>query len=359
MSRGERIVKIRMYNCGFGDCFRLTSLNGEKLFVDFGIHSMSCDLIPRDIRYDNIMVDIDKGSDFLLTHYHEDHYSGAVYMGQLGKKFRNVYIPDVWSVDGSIEVVSLILLRGLLTKSVIKRGLTLFDFLQSICGSRVFFISRGSIIQNMYEVLWPTDEWIKKKTKKIFRNWPIGTEDYLNDLIRISRELRTIVLNLAMSDYTEQNISLAYEIEKLKAQYIQLSSKMPMAGGMQYKLTNLGNSISIVFQNRNEQDVNVLFTGDVKGKEVWKHIESNIHDSIMMKGQYDIIKVPHHGTSPYYHSFSSRMNDHTTLLIPHGKTRAPWYVDGRYYVDSNDKGSKVICTSDEACDLCRAGHIDI
>lgn len=352
-------MKIRMYNCGFGDCFRLTSSNGEKLFVDFGIHSMSYDFIPRDIRYDNIMVDIDESSDFILTHYHEDHYSGAVYMGKLGKRFRNVYIPDVWSLDGSIEVISLILLRGLLTKSVIKRGLTLFDFLQSICGSKVHFISRGSIIQNKYEVLWPTDEWIKKKTMKIFRDWPMGTENYLKDLIGISRELRSIVLNIVNSNYTQQNIGLAFEIGRLKAQYIQLLSKMSISRGMQYKLTYLGNAISIVFQNRDEQDPNVLFTGDVKGNDVWKYIESNTHNSILMKEQYDIIKVPHHGTSPYYHSFSSRMNDNTTLLIPNGKTRAPWYVDGRYYVDSNDKGSKVICTSDEACDLSRAGYIDI
>lgn len=34
-------MEIRMYECGFGDCFRLREANQVDLYVDFGIHSSS------------------------------------------------------------------------------------------------------------------------------------------------------------------------------------------------------------------------------------------------------------------------------------------------------------------------------
>lgn len=34
-------MEIRMYECGFGDCFRLRRKNDTDLYVDFGIHNSS------------------------------------------------------------------------------------------------------------------------------------------------------------------------------------------------------------------------------------------------------------------------------------------------------------------------------
>ena len=73
-------MKIRMYECGFGDCFRLREENQVDLYVDFGIHTSSWSGIDKINRFDNIIADMGKDTDFLLTHYHDDHFNGAIYM---------------------------------------------------------------------------------------------------------------------------------------------------------------------------------------------------------------------------------------------------------------------------------------
>ena len=63
-----------MYKCAFGDCFKLEDDAGDVLYVDFGIHIRSMKKKDREARYDQIIQDIPEKSDFLLTHYHADHY---------------------------------------------------------------------------------------------------------------------------------------------------------------------------------------------------------------------------------------------------------------------------------------------
>ncbi len=74
-------MNIRMYNCYFGDCFRVENSNGNDLLVDFGIHNASTSALNRDTRFNDIYNDLNEESvDFLLSHYHEDHYNGVCYV---------------------------------------------------------------------------------------------------------------------------------------------------------------------------------------------------------------------------------------------------------------------------------------
>lgn len=90
-------MKIRMYECGFGDCFRLeTGQNQETgqndLYVDFGIHTASWTRKERERRFDYIISEMKEKKDFLLSHYHEDHFNGAMYMAKnSSERFTNVY----------------------------------------------------------------------------------------------------------------------------------------------------------------------------------------------------------------------------------------------------------------------------
>ena len=116
-------MEIRMYECGFGDCFRLRQDNQTDLYVDFGIHSSSWSRNDKAYRFDGIIAQMNKEKDFLLTHYHDDHYNGAIYMANNSiNRFNNVYIPDVWNIARSLYITSLILLRGIFTRSVIAGG---------------------------------------------------------------------------------------------------------------------------------------------------------------------------------------------------------------------------------------------
>ena len=129
---------VRMYNCWFGDCFRIyhdpDDTAGNDLIVDFGIHPNCRSRADREARFDLIYNDFFTGhnSDFLLTHYHADHYNGVIYASQHGVRFENVYIPDIWGKRDSIPVI-VILLLGLFTDRYIEENLTLFDFFIAIC----------------------------------------------------------------------------------------------------------------------------------------------------------------------------------------------------------------------------------
>ena len=94
-----------MYECGFGDCFRLREEGDIDLYVDFCIHNSSWNEGDRIDRFHSIIADMEKEEerDFLLTHYHDDHFNGVKYMADhTENKYRNVYIPDVWNIHGSV-----------------------------------------------------------------------------------------------------------------------------------------------------------------------------------------------------------------------------------------------------------------
>lgn len=139
-------MSVIMYDCGFGDCFCLQEeYVNRPLFIDFGIHSASKKGDKNRI-YRNVLDDMcrmveqgENGIDFLLTHYHADHFSGLMYLirqrnrcNELQQiRFENVYIPDVWSVDNSRDIVMALLMSYL--PGYGGRRMNIFDFLIAIC----------------------------------------------------------------------------------------------------------------------------------------------------------------------------------------------------------------------------------
>lgn len=53
-------MEIRMYECGFGDCFRLREASQVDLYVDFGIHSSSWAGKDKIKRFDNVIADMNE-----------------------------------------------------------------------------------------------------------------------------------------------------------------------------------------------------------------------------------------------------------------------------------------------------------
>lgn len=224
MYRGERkeevSMHIRMYHCGFGDCFNLIDEHNNSLYVDFGIHEKSMDKATREAKYDRIVNLMQGKDDFLLTHYHEDHYAGAIYMGEMKRQFCNVYIPDIWNINGSVQVVSLLLLRGLITKSELKKDLSIIRFLQEICCSkgRIYFVKRNTKIQQSYIALWPDEKYIEKRAKEIYQDLTYDGE-IIKRLTGLSGELRSLVLRMAEIDNPESRMEIRGELEKLERNY--------------------------------------------------------------------------------------------------------------------------------------------
>ena len=117
---------------------------------------------------------------------------------------------------------------------------------------------------------------------------------------------------------------------------------------VQYRLTRFGNEISIVFQNF-KADRNILFTGDFGKKMNWSFIEKNRDGLVKLHSCYDVIKIPHHGTDSYYHSFLKRIQATSELMIPNGYINQHWDVSSKYNADSIKKKNGTVCAHNTTC----------
>lgn len=345
-------MMIKMYNCGFGDCFRITTASDRSLFVDFGGDNHQA------------INDIGKNSAFLLTHFHCDHFENALNIGAMGNKFKDVYIPDVWNVQRCTGVVTLLLLDSMINKTM-----SLIDFLLKICDVNsgvIHFVGRGGKIENDYIALWPCQHCLAARANEIRMDVLRDVRLYEDErreapfdpgeVGRIASQLIQAVLSYADHPQSE---SFKVELEKLKKEYdkIKVLQTNKMLG---YRLSNFGNLISIVFQNVLPCERNVLFLGDFgKPKRLWKMIEGNCDGVVKMHETYRNIKIPHHGTRDYYHSFVkyfSRNEDQpTTIYIPNGShRRKSWRISERYSTDANSvPGAVSQCTNNDTCEAAR------
>lgn len=350
-------MNVRMYECGFGDCFRLREDNQVDLYIDFGIHASSWKGIEKVKRFDQIISDMGEKKDFLLTHYHDDHFNGVIYMAANSEhRFENVYISDVWDMPESVQVTGLTLLREIFTRSVISENNTIINFLKSICTrhSRIYFISRNiKFHNNQYIALWPKKDYVAKKALEIFEK----LQDKLNkkilkEIISIASQLNSIVLSYSrdgvMENYETQFTELQERLLKVQTEFEKLY-KGNYDNNIQYKLTKFGNYISIVFQNCHQGNRNVIFTGDFGKKRNWSFIEKNRDNNVEMHPHYDIVKVPHHGTNSYYHSFRRRIDGMSTLMIPNGYGNSRWNISPNYNRDSIVVKNKTVCAYNKKC----------
>lgn len=347
-----------MYECGFGDCFRLREASQVDLYVDFGIHSSSWAGKDKIKRFDNVIADMNEKKDFLLTHYHDDHFNGAIYMAATTThRFKEVYISDVWNMPGSVYVTLLTLLRGIFTKSVILGENTIIDFLENICTrcGRIHFISRGVNFHNgQYIALWPEKNYVARKAQRMFEKLQVEVgKSNLEEIERIANRLNEIVIDLANDN---DGISKNYEVQfnELRKEYLAVQKMFDNLHGdnyynnIQYRLTRFGNEISIVFQNY-KADRNVLFTGDFGKKRNWSFIETNQDGLVRMHSWYDVIKIPHHGTDSYYHSFFKRTKVTSEFMVPNGYINQHWNVSSKYNVDSIKKKNSTVCAHNTTC----------
>jgi len=373
------MMNITMFDCAFGDCFELQPKSGgDVLYVDFGTkggcktwgtkNSKAMSTKWNKARYDRVyeqIVKIKGEKDLLLTHYHEDHYDGLVYAIQNKEdnnfNFRNIYIPDVWSMDEkSIDIVGLILHSQMLEGSLLEREVTLYDLFKAIftMKSKLFFVSTDSEkndINEEYTILWPNMDKIDCPKGWISQSAERGLDE-------LARRLIGIVTTYQQEGFQEDNSQvlieqLEEEKEKFRLLQDELSDKAngDMDPTAKNKLRNWGNEISIVFHSKMSLTINALFCGDVPTK-YWEDIVKNIEqDNDRKQGIYDIIKVPHHGTEDYYWDFTQYAGERTFFLIPNGYySRYPIY--NRYSVDINYLGCTAVCVNNDNCQQVKNGR---
>ena len=359
-------TKIRMYHCGFGDCYRLTDKNAKHLYVDFGIHR-HCPNIDgwKQKQYAFIIDDMPSHADFLLTHYHYDYYAGLNYMIEHRKyRFQNVYIPDIWKISNRLQVVHLFLYKDLLSKTVLHNGRSFISFLILICHcyGNIFFIKRNEQIQNDYIALWPSEDFVNKAANKLHKRLSINELPFYAQLDNIANQLCALMSEIGEepNEFVDMETQIAESksisrlqtigiFKQLEQQLTELAKDIKVNKAHQIKLGEFAHTINIIFHNKDLSEQNILFTGDAdNSNNMWDMIIHNEDCKIPFHPYYDVIKLPHHGTKSHYYDFTNIVNDNSIFLIPNGYIRR-WPIARQYAMDANEKAIKVICAHHNAC----------
>ncbi|MCF0237384.1 MAG: hypothetical protein HUK24_02200 [Sphaerochaetaceae bacterium] len=361
--------KIRFYNCKFGDCFRIPIDNNSYLFVDYGIRRI---VSNKHEKYKIVKEDIfklDEGfkKEFLLTHFHEDHYSGLLDILNFKDKGRGdnttnkhcfdiFYLPDVWDMSDSCSSVTITEIlhayhfyQGLIFGRVGRKSI--IDILIGVCNNngRVVFLKKNDTFHNN-TVLWPQINPISSEAIKI-KNEIINSIENLN----IDKIIKEDFLEKTIPSITKQTTKLVDAINVIKEisnnNYSQVLPSLKSINddfkklrksmnkdickyiweNHKGKLNDFGNSVSLVFHSQG--DNRILFTGDIPKDIMETHISPTIQSI-----KYSIIKIPHHGTTNYYYDFKDNFIDNETkLLIPNDNSIGNAKIDKRYHEDVKGK----------------------
>lgn len=360
-------MKIRMYNVGFGDCFCLRDRK-KNLLVDFGTSNNRIGERTRREVFDMVISDLSTIShkNLLLTHFHLDHLSGLLYMMKTRKnsyEFGKIYLPDVFSVPEMSRTLALMLLADLAKDSCLpSHQVSLFALVGALSKRKqnLELLSRGRIFEGRYQVLWPDTEVISEETEEFLKRIEESSGEIWQRIMGIAEKLRLIIWNMTEEGQDEQLKSAEREFRILRndPDFVQFLGNMETR---EMELRQFKNKISIVFQNAQDSEWNLLFTGDVQQKHM-RMIADNYDGKIPLFDHYWCIKVPHHGTESHYFDFTPYMPEN--LLISNGiyhansKKRARSYrtsmqYTGLFHIGEGD--TYMCCSSSDCCDGCQDG----
>ena len=365
-------MRIRMYNCYFGDCFCIESKK-KNVYIDYGIHNHSLSLCfpaktakkRRDTRHKEIMDDIlaeDVLPDFLLTHYHLDHYSGLVYMMKQLKMnppfkspvFDKFYLPDIWNVADRMPL-SILLLEDILKNAKLskdKRSYTLYELVKffTVGVQNVVFVKVGTELDFPTEcvALWPDLNKISKDFPPMLEDISRVDKDFLDDLKNIALQFQELIRNykeITLEGSSSVVVLIDEFIEKHYASLDFLNNEENKES-MQVFLNSYDNDISIVFHNKHNSDTNCLFTGDIPERYMKLIASASIP---RMHDKYYYIKIPHHGTDNHYYDFKTYEPE--VVMIPNGSCISDSYRISQKYVSDFKNNTRIYCSN---CNWCEA-----
>lgn len=393
-SNSQQNNEIVFYNMDFGDSFLLKSEN-DCLLVD-------CGTLTKNKEKQQYMAELvfshmksSRRRNLLITHYHADHFCCIPNLHNLGITFDNIYIRclnkkrlkfDYYSAftelclyakrSGDFKSLLTWFLPASSLVSILSNG----GFVRGLNSDRFSKFSFGHLFAN---VLWPTSKSRKHMsgTKSLFlemQSIASKVEKYIfynmNDpvCIHIKKafemcESLNKLLCLEGAISKNRIFEIAHDLlndeKNLTEEEIKnYLKKFKLPKKVKDSLSDMENHLSIVFEINSD----LLMCGDA---------DEYAMDSAMKKfvgiyptkqiSDYCIVKVPHHGTTPYYYQF----NDYFTpiYLIPNSKrfsNSSNWDIDLRYtgtlLCHSLNNSYTTACQSarSKKCLCCSKGIVD-
>lgn len=377
---------IKQYDMKFGDSFLLNENSKNPYLIDFG---SKAGYISKNIklRYDKVIEDLLAiGSErvtFLLTHFHEDHYLGILYMmntleqREIEFKFKKILVPDIRNINALSSIISLLFHKAFLESILLGRKKTsCFSNLYKVSkfflkhGYNLKFVSRGKNIDNI-QILWPLKKYRKHHFYdslsfiKNINNFNQENEEYMSFINNIIKYNERENINMHIQEcanawyqmwlfndeieYVNKFIKLDTIINDL-LDYNKFSKKMINDEFKEslHDAIRKSHRYNIVFHNKEDSNQkNYLFTGDIEKNNMLKIFDNTIEPSIELHEVYSYVKVPHHGTQRYFFDFSAKINNETILLISNGKVKN-WKIYSGYYDRYSD--NEHICSNCNHCE---------
>lgn len=358
-------MKIRMYNVGYGDCFCLRDRKGS-LLVDFGTSNSRIEGRPRKETFDVIISDLTtiEKKNLLLTHFHLDHLSGLLYMMKhksSAYEFGKIYLPDVFSEKEMNRTLTLLLLADLEKDSFLpSRQVSLFALVEALCQKpqKVELLSRGTMFEGKYQALWPDKNIIREETDEMYQILQKEHGEALEKIADFAEKLREILCS--MTEGKELTAEEMPDTRRMEREFRNLRATEEFKKLLLFMeekkllLRRFKNKISIVFQNKNDGELNLLFTGDAERGHL-EMIASDYDGKLPLFEHYWCIKVPHHGTQDHYFDFGKYTPEN--MLISNGihyanskkqskELRTSSQYGGLFYIPD----THMYCSNCDCCD---------
>lgn len=285
--------KVIAFNVGCGDCSILQDERNGML-IDYG---------GKATKVSNVLLDVKRilsqciEKNLMVSHLHKDHYCGIVKLAN-SVTFKHIYLPDYICGDGLYILASSLLVK---TDSIIKQvkqilsipkiffsnGLINYNSdIRLLVGGDTFVNSLGEfevLLPNVHKSSLPRSLLDKIYNNKIIKTFVEMYRKFLKDLIEFRNfdkfnENYEIIENYIEFDFDEATeLFNQNEINNIKKEF-----------------KNYHNNLSIVFQNKECSNKNVLFCGDAISSAI-----SSINHKLY--NEYAVIKIPHHGTGSKYY----------------------------------------------------------
>lgn len=360
-------MRIRMYNVGFGDCFCLRGRK-DNLLVDFGTSNSRIGGRPRKEIFDVIISDLTTiaHKNLLLTHFHLDHLSGLLYMLKYRSssyEFGKIYLPDVFSGKEMSRTLAILLLADLAKDSCLpSRQVSLFALVEALRKKpqNIELLSRGKCFEGKYQALWPDSSIIEKETNTLIEELGEQHISIIDTLISFAEKLRRSVWFMTKQGKKEQEESEGCDMSKLEEEFRDIRNRIDFLQLLEtleekkVELRQFKHKISVVFQNAEDGEWNLLFAGDVQSAHM-QMIAENFDGQIPMYEHYWCVKVPHHGTQTHYFDFSPYTPEN--ILISNGiyysssrkkekAYRTSAQYGGLFYIGD----SHMYCSNNDCCE---------
>jgi len=367
--------EVEVYNTYFGDCIMLKEKSdNSNLLVDFGVHYSSKVSSKYGARV-NLMCKIaddismrysGKKTSLLITHFHEDHISGLIYMHKSNQSkyktlFRNIYIANIWNTPFVVasNIFEELLLEIEMKKCKLPRTtINLFDLLDFLCSSlsQVKLLSKGITFEDdKYITLWPADDNHHNKISEIIHDLRLPT--YFEGKLLALSEIVCIYVKreLLVKEYNDEYLINKQRIEDMRNTYYSLLDDISnnideMEQDIDIplrRLNKLNHEYNIVFQNKVDGTENVLFTGDIEASCM--EVIANAKD-IKLHNQFKYIKIPHHGTYKHYFDFSKYTPDN--VIITNGQVHTKHSSSYKICTGYGKLKAVHLCTNSNNCCNC-------